>query len=304
MASGSSLVRNAVPAAATTRGGFSPCRASPLQRSCGCAIPLNPPPKTPDPWTYDKAISQYAQFTQWQSAPVTAKAPTFWIQASIDLYSTMPQRQLPPAPSPFVLVTVGNNSNVAAVNALVQLSMSYQGIGRVKVPVTSQYATIESQQTITLSFNVPASFLNQTVTIQTAGGPETIQVPQQFLGVYIDVQHPYDSNVLNNHAISMWQGLDIAGGDVVSPAIRVLNEFSTQTETITLTIIPAKGVIVSGAPGPIVIAPGQEVVTGFNLTIPPWMDGGTFLVEIATVVGTTASGAIVGGVTVVGAVND
>jgi len=289
MAPDSSVGQAATPVAVTTQGGFrfAPCRALPQQRTCRCSIPLNPPPNRPDPWTYDKSTGQYAQFSAWQNSPGTVKPPTFWIKASIDPYSTMDPLQLPSGPSPFVLVTVGNNSNVPAINALVQLSMSAIGIGRVKVPVASQYASIPAQQSVSLSFVVPPSFLNQ-----------------QYLGVYVDITHPYDSNLLNNHAISMWEGLALDLPPVPPATVTVVNEFSTQTETISLTIIPAAGVVVTGAPGPVVVAPGQSVNSSFNLQPAPWMDGGTFLCELATVVGTNASGSIVGGLTIVGAVND
>ena len=59
-----------------------------------------------------------------------------------------------------------------------------------------------------------------------------------------------------------------------------------------------------GPLGSYVVAPGQSVLPSFQLTVPPNVDGGTFLAPLATVAGITANGTFVGGLTVVAAVND
>jgi hypothetical protein len=196
-------------------------------------------------------------------------------------------------------VTIGNNSGASAINTAVQLGMSYIGIGRQKTPITSQNVSIGPNSQVDIFFPTPASFLTD---------PD--KVPQQWLGAYVDLQNPHDANVTNNHAISMWLAISTDGP--VGPVFPIVNEFSTSSESISLIVIPLVAgvtVLINGAPaagplGPYVVAPGQSVFPSFQLTVPPNVDGGTFLAPLATVVGVTASGAFVGGLTVVAAVND
>lgn len=316
------------PSVGRTRPGSSPCAPSRRGPSCSCKIALNPPPNRPDPWIYDTASGQAAQFAAWQASPATAPPPTFWIPnaawqlaspgwinaipfflpvCGINLYSslnTTDRNGLPSAPSSVIQVTIGNNSSVTAINTLVKLSVSYFGIGRKKVPIASQLVSIPPNQSVTLNFPTPSSFLTETV---TAGGI-TLHNPQQWLGVYVDLQHPYDKNLANDQAISMWMGLGTTAqggpGGVISPAFPVTNEFSSATEQITLSILPAAGVGISSQPGPITLNPGQVQYSGFNLTVPPTIDGGTFLAPLASVVGVDSKGNFVGGLTIVGSVND
>ena len=303
---------------------------APLKRSaCRCTIPLPNPPKRPDPWIYDPHAGQEAQFAAWPAAPVTPTPLTFWIPdaawqlaapgwaapiafflpaCGINLYSDLSptaRNGLPSAPASVVKVTVGNKNAVTSINTRVALSMSYFGIGRKRIPVAEQLVTIPPAQAVDVTFPLPPSFLNETVT--TADGV-TVTNPQVWLGAYVHVSHPYDENPANDDAISMWMGIDTTGGggpgSVVSPAIPVINEFSSETETIILTVIPSPGVSVSSPPGPLTLNPGQLNVSGCNLTVPPSMDNGTFLAPLATVVGVTATGKFAGGMTIVGSVND
>jgi hypothetical protein len=266
-----------------------PCAATPNRQSCGDRIALDPPPARPDPWTYDKSTNQIAQFTAWQASPATAKPPVFWIPPSVNLYPNVPPDDLPTSPSPFVEVTVANNSAVAAINTVLQLSMSRYGIGRKEIPVVSQFVNLSSQQSLTLSFPVPSSFLTEI-----------------WFGAYVDLQHPYDQNVLNNHATSMWRGADVeptGGRNVVRVfEIPVANEFSMQAENVTLTVIPVMAGVVEVAPllGTVVVVPGQELSLVCNLRLPPLLPGfKTILTPLATVIGTDSKGDFVGGVTVV-----
>jgi hypothetical protein len=106
----------------------------------------------------------------------------------------------------------------------------------------------------------------------------------------------------------MWMGVEIdvvtSAGGVLSPTFPVANEFSAAAEQVTLSIIPAAGVTVSNLPGPITVNPGLVQNSGFDLIPAPTMDGGTFLVPLASVVGVDSKSNFVGGLTIVGAVND
>jgi len=183
---------------------------------------------------------------------------------------------------------------VSAINVMVQLSMSSFGIGRQMVPVASQFASVPAGQSVSLNFPTPPNFIGE--------GAEP------WLGASVNLQHPYDQDLANNQAASMWMGIDIdtaaEPGGVLSPTFPVANEFSTATEEITLSIIPTAGVTVSNLPGPISLNPGQVQNAGFDLVQAPAMDGGTFLVPLASVVGIDSNGNFVGGLTIVGAVND
>jgi len=296
------------------------CQVTGDGSACNCQLVLDPPPQLPDPWIYDTGFGQVEQFSNWQSNPGANAPPTFWIpdsawqlanpgwpapipfwlpQCGINLYSTYDPNVLPAAPSSVIQVSVGNNSSASAVNTSVQLGMSYIGIGRQKTPVASQPIGIAPNSQVTISFPTPAAFLT-----------DSNNTPQQFLGVYIDLQNPHDANVANNHAISMWVAISTDGP--VAPVFPIVNEFSGGSESISLIVIPlvagvttlVNGVAVNGPLGPYMVAPGQSVFPSFQLTVPPNVDGGTFLAPLATVVGITASGVFVGGLTVVAAVND
>ncbi len=277
-----------------------------------CHLSLNPPPKRPDPWIYETSVGQVAQFLAWQKSGGSSTPPTFWIpdaawqlanpgwinpiqfwlpQCGINVYSSYDPNFPGPSPSPVIEVTLGNDTSVTAINTLVRLSASPIGIGRKKVPVAEQLVTVGPNQQVTVTFVTPPAVASQ-----------------QWLGAYVDLYHPFDQNQANDQAISMWQGIDTTGsggpGSIVSPAIIVVNEFSANTEQITLTIIPFLGVGVSNVPGPITLAPGQSATVQFDLTISAVFDGGSFLAPMATVVGLDAKGDFVGGFTIVGFVSD
>ena len=109
----------------------------------------------------------------------------------------------PSTPSSVIQVTVRDDNDVPAINAFVKLSMSYLGIGRKKVPVATQLVSVGANQAVTLNFPTPSNFL----TDQDGN-------PQQWLGAYVDLQHRHDQNLANDHATSMWLGVDTsqAGG--------------------------------------------------------------------------------------------
>lgn len=295
------------------------CRSSAGSR-CDSRLVLNPPPKQPDPWIYDTAIGQLQQFRGWQSNP-GATPPTYWIpdaawqladpgwstpipfwlpQCGINLYSTYDPNVLPNAPSSVIQVTIGNDSGTSAGNTSVRLGMSYLGIGRANTPIAPpQTVSIGPNSQVTIPFPTPTNFLE-----------DSDGTPQQWLGVYIDLENPHDSNLANNQAISMWMAMST--DEPILPVFPIVNEFSASDESISLVVIPlvagvttlVDGAVVNGPLGPYPVAPGQSVFPSFELTVPPEVDGGTFLAPLATVAGFTASGMFVGGLTIVAAVND
>jgi hypothetical protein len=105
----------------------------------------------------------------------------------------------------------------------------------------------------------------------------------------------------------MWQGFDLTAqgaGAVFSPAFRVVNEFSAQPQQVALTIIPAQGVtLLPPAVAPIVVPPGVERYVGCNLQLPAVINPGTYLMTVATIVGTDASDNFLGAITLVGSVH-
>lgn len=295
------------------------CAPSPSGRSCGCSISLDSPPKRPDPWIYDVTSGQVAQFAAFQASPGSAAPPAFWIpnrgweyppgttmpfafflpNCGVNLYSTYPPNAPPPALSPTVQVTVGNNGGVTAVNTLVRLSMSYLGIGRKRVPVGSQLVTIPANGQVTLDIPIPASFL--------AADPLTRL--QNWLGVNVDVEHPHDQNLANDHTVSMWlaPGGEFAtvGGAGVDLSVPVFNEFSSGTEVVTFAVIPAQGAVVTGVPAPVSLSPGQWQWVAVSLTVPAaFSNPGAFLAPLATIVGVDSRGNFIDGLTFVGYANN
>ncbi len=221
------------------------------------------------------------------------------------MYSTSNPNVLPNTPSEVIAVTIGNDGGASAVNVSVQLSISPLGIGYKKVPVASQPTSLAQNSQVTLAFATPTALL------QSAGGAS-----MPWYGAYVDLQFLDDSDLANNHAISMWLAIDSqsdsgpSGG--LTPNFPVVNQFSSSTESVTLYVvplIPGVAVLANGAPsngvlGPYSLFPGQSMVPNFQLTVPANVDGGTFLAPLASVVGVTATGQFIGGLTIVCAVND
>jgi hypothetical protein len=302
------------------------CTAIAETSACTCSLNINPQPLRADPWIYDTVNSQVSQFTAWKLNPTGAAPPTFWMPNSawqlaspgwinpipfwlplcgINQYPGSDANEMPlalsPANAPSFEVTVGNDGAVAAVNVAVQPRVSLLNIGGKKLPLPAQtIGSLAPSAQQTLSFALPAAFL-----------ANLANTTQRWYGVDVDLAFASDANVTNNQGSSMWMALG-QGEGVVTPSFQIVNEFSSAPDSVTLYVAPlvaGVGIVVNGAAsngilGPYPLAPGQSVTPNFGLTVPPNVDGGTFLAPLASAIGVNASGQMIGGLTVVCAVND
>src|SRR5689334_6103646 len=119
------------------------CRPQRPKQRGACCLSVSTPPQRPDPAIYsqDEQI-QAGQIPTWDSPDIVTNSDIPW------------------ALHPETRVTVRNLSpQVAAVNALVQLSVSAFGIGPTPAPLSAQLVTLEPSATATLNFPLTQAIL-------------------------------------------------------------------------------------------------------------------------------------------------
>jgi hypothetical protein len=166
------------PAIPKSRFGF-PCVPRPAQ--CPTNLAVTPPPLRPEPNIYSPAY-EYAQ-----GVPPTWNSPDLQIYPN-PVYASG-QWALP---SPFLsnpVATISNSSSVAAVNTTVTISYGGVGIGYPKTTLQTQTVTIPGSSAIQVS--VP---LSAAVQVYLASGTS--------IAMYVDLAHPYDSNINDNHGVN------------------------------------------------------------------------------------------------------
>lgn len=174
---------------------FRPCQASPQQRSCKCAISLNPPPLRPEPAIYSPLYELFlGNPATWDSPDIALfSAPSF----------SSGQWQFPGGPGqPQIFLTnptaaLSNLSDVVAVNASVTVSCALPAIGAPAMPVATYIATIPSG-TSTASIPIPLTAALQALAQRYPDLPQWTASAN----IYVDIYHPYDSNPNDNHGIN------------------------------------------------------------------------------------------------------
>jgi hypothetical protein len=189
-------------------------------------LDLDPPPNRPDPSIYS------------QAARLAAGTTATWDNPDIVLYATPQQSaggwSMPPGWFlENLLVTVRNSSaTVPAINTVVSVSYGPQGIGMPRTPLSTQFVSLGAGDAIQLTIPWPATVRNQLLL--------------RALAVFVDLSHPYDSDLANNQgASSSIIGLISPGAGAFSVPLGnatvdpITYSLSVQPNTVGATVTPS-----------------------------------------------------------------
>lgn len=249
-----------------------------LARSCrpprrprpisACCAHLGPEHKVDRP---DLAI--YSQAEQ-----VALGAPPTWDSPDIVTNSWGPFRLNAEAQ-----VVVRNRSGVAtAANALVNFSISSFGIGFPRTLVASHKLTLGPGQQVSMNFPLAQAILS--------GDPRA--------GVFIDLEHPHDTEPLSNHGEQVHEGhFTSESGRNFAWQVPLFND-SFAPVALAFQVLQ-DGVIASVAPGGMVLPAHGTGVATLHVQVPPAVHGtpAAWVPCSATLVARRADGSLLGGAT-------
>lgn len=253
---------------ASSRTWCAPPRKDPDQRCC-CVHVDGPPPDRPD-------LAIYSQDEQFGMGT----APT-WDSPDILTNLWAPFHLLPE-----VSVVVRNLSPTAsAVNADVALYISSFGIGMPRSLLSSQRISLGPQQQVSLLFPLSQAILN---------------AAEQRIGTLVQITHPHDRNRINNvggqHLADAYTS---AAGRTFTVSFPVMNPLAT-AQVISLSALSNQLNAVV-APASRTFAPLEQALATLTLQVPAAVHG-TSAAPVrmdATVVGRSADGSLLGGLTYV-----
>jgi hypothetical protein len=163
-----------------------------------------------------------------------------------------------------------------AVNALVHYSVSPFGIGQRRTLLQTRTISIGAAASTELRFPLDRA--------TREGDPR--------VGVYIEIEHPHDRNLLNNTGAQVHDGSYTSEvGRESSLEIPVRNP-SNFSKTIELTVL-SSALVASIAPASLTLDPHQESPVTLQISTPPAVSG----LQGATVVARSTEGELIGGVT-------
>ncbi|MBK7853053.1 MAG: hypothetical protein IPJ66_18525 [Bacteroidetes bacterium] len=178
---------------------------------------------------------------------------------------------------------VRNLSDVPAINALAHFYTSPYGIGTKRELKSSMRFSIGARSKIELLFP-----LHQT----TLRG-------EQRLGVHLELEHPFDSNRINNYGAQVHDGAYTteSGKDFIF-SFPVINDFHSNRD-IQLSILPTD-LITTIDQGLIrTYSPFEQITVSIHIRIPEYMVGTSenLLYKSISIIGRSSNGDLIGGVT-------
>ena len=250
-----------------------------LSRLCNCGVPkekhsgcksiyldTNQPVDKPD-------LAIYSQIEQLSKGIVPS-----WDNSDILTNHWNPFRLMLEAK-----VTIHNLSATAsAMNALIHYYISPFGIGTKRTLMLTKKTNIDAGQSVDLYFPLAQSTVNG----------------DQRVGVHFLIEHPHDSNTINNFGSQVHDGsYTTESGRSFSLQIPVFND-SNFTRQINLSIMPTD-LLASITPLTHNFAPFEQIVATLQVDVPPFLAGSSSNVinRDVTVVGRLASGELIGGAT-------
>jgi hypothetical protein len=169
-----------------------------------------------------------------------------------------------------------NSATAAAVNTIVAISYAPMGIGMPRTPLTTLMLSLLAGETRQLSVPLPAAVLN---------------APVKSVGLFVDIAHPYDANLTNDHGANMIGIVLLEAGRSGVQTIALGNTTSSPI-TYNLSIEPNTiGATLSSTS--VTVAPGATGGVGANFPAPANPPGQTEF----TVVARDDSGNLLGGFT-------
>jgi hypothetical protein len=244
------------------------CRPQRRPERPGCCMYLgkNDPVQYPDPGLYSQAEQiALGNVPDWDNPDITTNE---WAP-----FRLLPESQ----------ITIHNySSTVSAVNTLVNFSIAPFGIGMPRTLIASKQLSIAPASEVDLLFPLPQAVLEG----------------DQRIGVYIQVDHPTDSNYHNNDGAQVHDGsYTTESGRSFTLPIPVYND-SNFTRQIQLSVMPTD-VIASVTPASHLFAPHEQIIATLAVDVPGFLVGSTtnVIARAVTVVGRAATGELVGGAT-------
>lgn len=233
-----------------------------------CCVTLADPPKRPDPAIYSQdQVMALGQIPTWNSPDITTNNDIPWTLLAE------------------VGVVVRNLSpTVTAVNTQVQTLLSAYGIGLAKTPLGAKIVTLPPGQDVSLKFPLPPAVL---------AGPSSI-------GFFVQLYHPNDAVAINSHGAQVLTAFDTkTSGRSVTTAVPIANPSGT-AQTISLAVLP-NSVSASISPASHSFAPFEQITAHLSVHVPAGMHDTN---DTVTVVAHDASGAVIGGASLIVWVND
>jgi hypothetical protein len=248
------------------------CSAESFSVTSSCnSIAFSKPIRKPNLAIY----SQYDEFTNGRS-------PT-WDNPDIISNSWGPFKLLPET-----IVKVRNISDVNASNAIINFSISPFGIGHTRTLIATRIISLLAGQEVELQFPLPLSLLED--------GKD------QRIGIFIEIDHPYDANKINNFGIQIHEGnytTEIGrASDMVFP---VFNN-SPLSKNIILSVLPTEieSVVKFANGSDRHMFSGLEQMSGtLRMNIPASLVGSSSSIinKSVTVIAKTDTGELIGGIT-------
>lgn len=192
--------------------------------------------------------------------------------------------------NPEAQVVVRNRSGVAtAANGLVNFSTSPFGIGFPRTLVASQKLTLGPGQQVSLNFPLAQAILS--------GDPR--------VGVFIDLEHPYDTEPLSNHGEQVHEGhFTSESGRSFSWQVPLFND-SFAPITLTLQVLQ-DGLAATVSPASIALPAHGAGVATLQVQVPAAVHGtpSAWVPCSATLVARRPDGSLLGGATRLVRIND
>ena len=241
-------------------------------RPATCCVRVSTPPDRPDLATY----SQLEQISlgvapSWNSPDITTDNDFPWTllaQASV--------------------VVRNLSATASAVNALVNVSTSAFGIGMPRTPLSAQQISLGPSSQVTLNYPYTPAIL--------AGDAS--------IGTFVDIQHPYDSRLINNTGAQTLKGVTTTNaGRAIAFSFPVANQ-QAGPRTISLAVFTGTlGGTLSMTSHAFVAF--EQISVTLHVTVPAAMHGtgAAPVYNEITVVG-TSGGALVDGCTFIVWVDD
>lgn len=190
---------------------------------------------------------------------------------------------------PEATVTIRNvSTTTSAANARVHFYTSPFGIGTQRQLQLTRVVNIGAGQQVDLLFPLPQAVL--------AGDPR--------VGVHIAIEHPTDTNSINDHGSQVHDGAyTTESGKNFNVEIPVFND-SGASRQIDLSILPTD-LVATVSPSSHMFSPFEQLVATLNIEVPAFLTGspGNEIARAVTVVG-RSGGQVIGGATRLLRIND
>lgn len=181
------------------------------------------------------------------------------------------------------------SATASAINTLVHVSTSPFGIGMQRTPLSTKVVNLAPSQEVTLLYPLPQSLLNG----------------DQKIGVYVQIEHPHDKNLLNSRAAQIIFAVHTTEvGRSFSVQFPVLNQ-SGAARQITLSVLP-NDLVTSLSPAVHSFAPFEQIQATLKIQVPNTIHGTPAAVveKEVTVIGRAPDGSVIDGLTYVVRINN